>query len=414
MSQENLLSALRVLGTQRISLLAWSLLAMSASCASPSPNGAKSADLDIVMHRKTPDIVQNFAGAKKPGSATSAEMSAEEQLAWKQFFRPPPAVDTRTTIEKKILAWKNTNSPEDLVKRGQNESTLGKLAAAEASFREALRLDSTNLDAALELAGIYLRKNDLTRCFEMLSQVRDGINMKSQTPPALVFRYRYVLALGYIARGDRDKGHKILSDQIGINKGFAPGYAALASSYISLGKDSVAEFIVKRGLDRGAEDSMLLNILGVLAERRNEGTAARAWYNKAIEAAPTYSPALVNRANLAIKETDYGPAEEDLLRALMYSPSNIDAQVALAIVLRRTGRITGAREILSKAVDQDPDSAVARFNLGILMMSDLKQPAAATRLFTEVLQIPGTHADLRNQAKTHLAELSVKGQPDER
>jgi len=361
-----------------------------------------------------PDLVRQIANQKNAGDRILAtEVSTEEQLAWQPFFRPPPAVDTRSAIELKVIGWKNASSPEDLVKRGQNEAALGKLAASEASFREALRLDPDHLDAALELAGIYLRKNNLTRTFEMLSQVRDGINAKSQTPPALVFRYRYVLALGYIARGDRDKGHKVLSDLIGINKSFAPGYAALASSYINLGKDGVAEFIAKRGMDRGNDDPMLMNILGVLAERRNEGMAARTWYNKAIEAAPTFSPALVNRANLSIKEMEFGPAEEDLLRALMYTPSNIDAQVALAIVMRRTGRVNAAKDLLTKALEQAPDSAVARFNLGILMMADLNQPATATRLFTEVLQISGTQNTLRDQAKNHLAELRIQGQAGE-
>ena len=202
----------------------------------------------------------------------------------------------------------------------------------------------------------------------------------------------------------------VLSDLIGINKTFAPGYAALVSSYMNMGKDGVAEFIAKRGLDRGNDDPMLMNILGVLAERKNEGVAARSWYNKAIEAAPTFSPALVNRANLAIKELEFGPAEEDLLRALMYSPTSVDAQVALAIVFRRTGRTNLAKDSLTKTLEQDPDSAIARFNLGVLMMVDLNQSATATRLFNEVLQISGSHAELRDQAKNHLAELRIQAQ----
>ena len=52
--------------------------------------------------------------------------------------------------------------------------------------------------------------------------------------------------MGYIERGDRAKGHKVLSDLISVEKSFIPAYVSLATSYIRGGKASVAEFVVRR------------------------------------------------------------------------------------------------------------------------------------------------------------------------
>lgn len=385
-------------------------VAQIAGCSSTDNKSKAASDqLDIALTNKPAEGIPSFAKNSSVSLADKGELitvlSESDRDAWKDFFKPAPSADERSMLEKKVATWKNSSSPDELVKRGQNQSALGLYAAAEASFRECLRLKPDNIDAALELAILYLRRKNLPGTFEMLSQVKDGIYSQQKASGALAFRYRYVLALALIERGDREKGHRVLSDLIGLNKEFAPGYAALASSYLNMGKDSVAEFIAKRGLDRGKDDAALMSILGVIAEKRNEPLQARSWYNKALEISPTYAAALVNRANLAILESEYGPAEEDLQKAISVAPNSVEAFVALGIVQRKTGRYTAARDNFNKALEVDPDSAIARYNLGVLSMADLNQPAEAMRLFTEVLQIKGGRDDLRESAKTLLTEL---------
>lgn len=344
----------------------------------------------------------------KNGDANTRSVTISAVMKWQQFFKPIPNIDQRGELAKKVEKWENTKSPEELVHRGQNETALGRLTAAEVSFREALRRAPDNQDAALELANIYLRRRDTTKTFEMLSQVRQSIALNPETPSSFLMRYRYTLALSYIARGDRDQGHKILSDLIGLAKDFSPGYVALASSYLGMGKDAVAEFIIKRGLDRGADDAGLYNLLGIIAEKRQDFLGARNYYNRALELSSTYAPALVNRASLSIKEMELGPAEEDLVRALLYAPTSVEAEVALGIVQRRTGRYEAAQVSLKRAIELDPDSAVARFNLAVLMASDLKKPSVAMRLFNEVLQTSSVPPDLREHAKTYLSDLRTE------
>jgi len=151
----------------------------------------------------------------------------------------------------------------------------------------------------------------------------------------------------------------------------------------------------------------LHNILGVVAERRNDSAVARSNFNRAIEISPTFGPALVNRAGASMREGEMAAAEEDLLRALLYDPANVDALVSLGILQRRTGRHEAARSSLEKAVAVDPESAVARFNLAVLMVSDLKKPAVARRLFSEVLQTTSVSPEIREYARNYLSDLEA-------
>lgn len=368
-------------------------------------------DLDVAMPSTADQDEPVTYADVVPSKPTGDKIPANAVMNWQSFFKSPPTNVQRKILETKLDRWQDKESPDELVAKGRMEQAVGRLTAAETSFRRALRLQPDNLDASLELASLYIRQRDLQRAFDFLAQVRDGIATNENVPSEFVLKYRYTLALGYVQRGDRDKGHAILSDLIGVEKSFAPAYTALASSYLATGKDSVAEFVVRRGLDRCKDDPTLMNLMGVLAQRSRQTDSAMQWYEKALAAAPAYVPALVNRAILNTQNLEHAAAEQDLVRALTYDPQNVEALVALGIAQRRQGNITGARASLSKAIDLRPDDAHARFNLGVLMADDLKRPNEAMRLFHEVIQTPSASADVRKMARSYLGELQQSDSP---
>jgi tetratricopeptide (TPR) repeat protein len=149
--------------------------------------------------------------------------------------------------------------------------------------------------------------------------------------------------------------------------------------------------------------------MGVLMQKNHQSEAARSWYDKALASQPTYSPALVNRANLSLQTFEYAAAEEDLKLAVAQDPLNADAYVALGIAQKKQGNLTGAKSALNKAVDLDPDNAYARFNLGVLMADDLKRPNEALRLFHEVLQTSTKADDLKELARSYINDLKKVG-----
>ncbi len=390
-----------------LALSAASLL--SVGCASTDDKGD---DLDVPMEDKKAeekpvtyqDIISN-----KGGASTSVPKSAVTN--WQAFFKAPPSQKEKNILEQKLDKWQDGETPAQLIEKGRAEIAVGRLGNAETSFRKALRLKGDDLDAQLELASLYLRKNDTANAFDLLEQTKEGIDTSDKVSQSFIFRYRYILALGYIARGDREKGHKVLSDLIGVERTFGPAYVSLASSYLSVGKESVAEFVIRRGLDRVKDSAALMNLMGVISQKAKQFEAARSWYDKALAASPNYAPALVNRATLSTLTLEYGAAEEDLLQALVVDARNVDALVALGIVQRRQGNFNGARSSFSKAVDVDPDNAYARFNLGVLLADDLKKPNEAVRLFHEVIQTTSQGSELRELARNYINDLKPSGEP---
>ena len=78
---------------------------------------------------------------------------------WQAFFKPAPTQHERSFLEQKLSAWKDEGTVKDLIQRGRTEIAVGRLAAAEATLRQALRRFGDDRDVQLELAALYLRRN---------------------------------------------------------------------------------------------------------------------------------------------------------------------------------------------------------------------------------------------------------------
>lgn len=338
----------------------------------------------------------------------SLALSAHAIINWQQHFKQPPSASQRRILSQKIAAWHDLDTADNLLKKARAELAIGRIPAAEANLRTAVRLQAENIEVLLELSQLYVQKRDHERAFEFVAQLRSVLEKQPRLDPTTRFRYRYVLALAYIGRGDRAKGHDILSDLISIDPSFAPAYTALASSYISLGRWDAADFIARRGLDRGKDDAALFNLLGAVAAHKRNNNVARDYFNKAITLSPSYAPALVNRANLAAQLGEYQAAELDLQAAVEAAPSFAPAHVAMGVVLRKTGRYKTAIDSLNKAIELDAENSLARYNLGVLYAENLKQPNTALRLFHEVLQIKDQAGDIRELAKLHIEDLQQR------
>jgi tetratricopeptide (TPR) repeat protein len=368
-----------------------------------SSKEADDEDLDIQTEKKP--IVEKKVSYEDLTKPTKIEIPQDAVTNWQSFFKSPPTSVQKNILEQKLKKWSDNDTSAGLIARGRSESAIGQHGAAEISFRKALRLDSDNHEAMLELAGLYLKKGEISTTFELLARVREVTTTSENISKSFIFKYRYVLALAYLARGERDKGHNILSALIGEVKDFAPAYNALASSYIELDRLNVAEFVMKRAADRIKDNASVFNLLGYIHQRGRQGDAARRWFDKALAVDPNYAPALVNRGNLFAQQFELNQAEKDLLSALAADPSSSDAMVSLGVVQKRQGNIAGARASLSKAVEMNPNNAFARFNLAVLMAKELKQPTDAIRLFNEVIQTTGATKELANMAKTYMADL---------
>ena len=391
----------------RLRIAVVALISFAGGCSS-SP---EKKDLDVALKPSESKAVatpttatQAAATDNKPAVPTVAPPDIE----WQKFFKAPPTAKERTLLQQKLGAWKDAGTSASLLEKARNHSALGQIAAAETTYRELLRRDGDHGDGALELAQLYLRRNQLERCFELLEQVHAHIDRAEATPREFLFRYKYTLGLAHVARNERPKGHRILSDLIAVDPAFTPGYAALATSYLAINKLAVAEFITRRGMDLGGDDPALFNLMGVMFERKGNTPEARRWFDKALAASDSFAPALVNRAKLAIDRREYEASEADLGKALAIAPAHVEALILTGIVQKRTGRYDAAKHSFGRAIEVNPESAHARYNLGLLLFEHFQEPTTALRLFHEVLQTKDENTEIKALAKAQIESMTER------
>jgi Tfp pilus assembly protein PilF len=118
---------------------------------------------------------------------------------------------------------------------------------------------------------------------------------------------------------------------------------------------------------------------------------------------------------------DYARAAEELRGVTKADPTDVEAWIALGVAERGEGKFEAAQKAYEKALAADPNgpaAADALFNLGVLHMDFLKQPAKARARFDEYLKKAAAnhprHADaearMRELAKSAPAPAQSKGQ----
>ena len=378
----------------------------------PLPDKKPAGSVDEPAKASAKDSAGGAVKASGSGAATDAKkdkggqkVDAAAVMDWQKFFKPAPNEGESRKIHVLLDKWKQEDTPENILKKARLQMAVGLVEDAEASYRQLLRVDSENQEVLLDLASLYLRKRVLDKAFDFIEQAQRYIASSEEAPYAYRFRYRFVLAQALLARGDHKEGRAILSDLIAHDKGFVPAYAVLANSYIAQGKLPLAEFVAMRGLDRGKEDARLINIVGVVAQKQGDTAKADTWIGRSLEVEPSYAPALVNRANMAISRAYYESAEEDLKKAVAIAPDSVTAHISLGILYKRTGRFELAKNALSKAIDIDPESSYARFNMGMLMLDTFKEQNEALRFFHETLQTSDNDVDVKEMAQIQIKSL---------
>ncbi len=364
------------------------------ACATDSDKNA----LDLKLPPNSPSTL-TVKSTEKPET-----LDPQKIFDWQRYYKKAPNAEDQKAISSAVLSSPQGTIDEKL-RKARNVMSLGRRQESRRIYENILHEDPEQIDAQLELTHLYLAEGNIDRAFDYLTSIRKILGKMEKPPLDQTFRYRYALALTYIQSQNRKKGHDILSELLVRDPSFIPAYGALSQSYLEQEKLDVAEFIAKRGLDRGPDDPRLMNILAVIALRRNRLDDCKAWLQKALTQNPDYVPALINRANLAIQRREFVIAENDLQRGAALEPMNSEVQIALGLLMKRTGRISNAKSSLEKAIELDPQNAFARYHLGVVLSTDYKDRTGALQLFYDVLQSDEKYSGLKNMAKIQIEAI---------
>lgn len=375
------------------------------NCSVSSDDKQKGIDIALETSKANPTNKKSSPPKEGKSLSSGRRISNNALYDWHQFFKASPSMEQREAIEQDLKQNPKTYNQKQSLQKARKQTALGHFQQAELNYRQIIRQNPKHIDAKLELAMIAIHKHDLNQASRLLNELSKDMKKKEVIKKTFQFRYQYTLALIHLQKKRRSSAHRILSDLIALDPQFIPGYAALASSYIEEQKLDVAEFVVKRGIDRGGEHANLLNLLGVIAEEYGFYDKARYWYDKALEKSDSFAPALINKGIVAVKHFRYEKARHFLLKSLKLQPHNVEAHIILGIVYQKMRNFRAAKTTLENALALDPHNPETRYNLALLLMDGFKSPDEAIRLFYEVIQSPQANQELKDISNSYVNDI---------
>src|SRR3989442_1237758 len=189
---------------------------------------------------------------------------------------------------------------------------------------------------------------------------------------------------------------------------------ALARDYVSKGLMDVAAAEATRAVQRGADRAEAAVLLGDIFARRGlqgdvalkvgDKGGALAAYRSALQLDPGYVQVWVDLGRLHEEREEWREAQEAYERALEVLPTFSDANLALADLLRRSGRAPQAIRRLAETLEQDPYDLPALLLLGRALLDD-KRHEAALEAFRRALKFDPDQVEAVFQLGVALARL---------
>lgn len=171
------------------------------------------------------------------------------------------------------------------------------------------------------------------------------------------------LALEYMERGEVYKGIHHAEEALRRRPNFPSAHINLGICYESLGrlKEAEEKFNDALRLQPGNEDA--LTNLGNLHVRLKNYEQAEKYYKKALQNSPANTVTLSNLAGLHYLKGDYDSARAAYKKAIESNPYDAESWSNLGYVLIQAGNQAEGIKHIERALELDPDLAIAKNNL---------------------------------------------------
>src|SRR5207237_3340806 len=138
--------------------------------------------------------------------------------------------------------------------------------------------------------------------------------------------------------------------------------------------------VLQQAQTRAPGRADLHKLQGEVASKVGDTQGALAAYRAALELDPGYVQVCVDLARLHEEKEDWSAAQQAYERALDALPTFHEAALALADLLRRTGRARQAVVRLAEMLEQDPYDLPALLLLGRALLDDNRDAQARVAL----------------------------------
>ncbi len=270
-------------------------------------------------------------------------------------------------IEKRFPGREQTS-----LYRGMILKELGKPAEARAAFEQALSRNPNSTAAIDQLVDLDIEAKNFTGAQRRLDAI---LIARPDVPELHVARARL-----YMVQGDTAKMEASLRDALKINPDLTQPYMLLARIYIESGQSAKALESLKAVVTRNARDSGAWFMLGSLYEEAKDYDQAKTAYQKSLEAAPQFVPALNNLAHLySARLGEHDRALELARKAKEHAPTDPNVSDTLGWILYQKGEYSTALVQLRDSASKLRTNAEVNYHLGMAhyMLGDITEAQTA-------------------------------------
>lgn len=289
------------------------------------------------------------------------------------------------------------------MKQALESQQKGDLGAAELSFRQILKTQTSHFISVYSLGVIAAQRGDLAKAFQFFDRAA-GIN-PGYAPTwfnrGLVLQglgkdrdalesFGKACALDPSYQEARTKREVLAKDMQRRLEGYeGEGLAQMATRALELqqqGKLDESEGIFKEILEQKPWDFVSLYSLGVIAQQRGDHEQALHFFDVTAQGNPQYAPNWYNRGTVLFSMKRNEEALSSFDKALELDPTYPEAYVNRGAVLQEMNRHVEALENYNRLLSHHPDNDKALGNKGILL-TEFKRHDEATEVFRELLRI---------------------------
>ena len=268
--------------------------------------------------------------------------------------------------------------------RGDRYFAEGDMAAAAASYQQALSVNPSHAEVHVNLGNVYREqgsRDSAESCYRQALLLKPGLPTASCNLGALL-----------LEQGRGEEAIEILEKARKLQPNAEIIYRDLCYALFQSGRMETAKQVIAEGIALNPDCALFHFYLGNLHNHEADFDNAAACYRKALLIKPDYTEVQINLGRLFQAKGLLAEAASCFERAIALEPPSARLHCELGLVLQRQGRLDAAAEAYRAALRIAPDLADAHFNLGTVCMAR-DNPKAAALHFDEALYLAPDNAD---------------------
>ncbi|HEX3557654.1 MAG TPA: tetratricopeptide repeat protein [Pyrinomonadaceae bacterium] len=306
-------------------------------------------------------VLSAAASARAQGDAESARLERVASLI---------SSDRMQEAEQQLNAILKAKPDDTLALNllGTVRAKQGRLDEAEALFARALRADKEFVGAHMNLAYLYLLKNEPEKTVKELRETHRLVPDDADVS--------YKLAHLLLTLGRADECVAVIEEARRLSQLTPPLLTVLGDAYLKKGDAGKAEESYRAALGARGDNADALLGLALISQSKGDAASASAYLSRVKELILDSPESLYRFAVVALRSERFDDAKGALERAVQLKPDEPAYLVALGAVWLKQPELFEAERVFRQALKLQPDNAQAQMYLGYTLLKQKKYPEA--------------------------------------